>query len=272
MEEMEIVGQIVGGKTAKILIREKSDKKLELGDLLVVEEDKELLILQVYDLAYGSQVPQSTRELLAGLKLEGYGTELTFLEPELRNYVVAEVKALARVEGRDVKLPKTLPRFFSLIRHITEKDLSFFTKPSNPVYLGKVRSGSKILDIDVYLNGIDAFTHHIVIPATTGRGKSNLVKIMLWSILDQSNFGVLVLDPHDEYYGRHGKGLKEHPKAKENLVYYSSTPIPGTNTLVVNLKSITPQHFQGIVAFTDAQWDAIKKYHNYFGEEWIENI
>ncbi len=131
MEEMEIVGQIVGGKTAKILIREKSGKKLELGDLLVVEEDKGLLILQVYDLAYGSQVPQSTRELIAGLKLEGYGTELTFLEPELRNYVVAEVKALARVEGRDVELPKTLPRFFSLIRHITEKDLSFFTKPSS---------------------------------------------------------------------------------------------------------------------------------------------
>jgi hypothetical protein len=49
--------------------------------LLLVEEGGALLILQVYDLAYGSQVPQSMRELLAGLKLEGYGTELTFLEP-----------------------------------------------------------------------------------------------------------------------------------------------------------------------------------------------
>lgn len=272
MEEIEVVGQVVGGKTAKILIREKSGRKIELGDLLIVEEDGASLILQVYDLAYGSQVSQSTRELLAGLKLEGYGTDLTFLEPELRNYVMAEVKAVARVEGKEVILPKTLPSFFSYIRHITKNDLAFLTKPPNPVYLGKVRSGSKKLDVDVYLNGVDVFTHHVVVPATTGRGKSNLVKVMLWGILDQPNFGVLVLDPHDEYYGRHGKGLKGHQKAKDNLVYYSSTPLPGTNTLVVNLKSIMPWHFQGIVAFTDAQLDAIKRYHTRFQDKWIENI
>ncbi|MGQ9782329.1 MAG: ATP-binding protein, partial [Nitrososphaeria archaeon] len=272
MEEIEIVGQVVGGKTAKILIREKSGRKIELGDLLIVEEDGAFLILQVYDLAYGSQVPQSIRELLAGLKLEGYGTELTFLEPELRNYVMAEVKAVARVEGKDVKIPKTLPSLFSYIRYITEKDLAFLTKPPNPVYLGKVRSGSKELDVDVYLNGADVFTHHIVVPATTGRGKSNLVKVMLWSILEQPKFGVLVLDPHDEYYGRHGKGLKEHPKANDNLIYYSSTPLPGTNTLVVNLRSILPWHFQGIVEFTDAQQGAIKRYYTRFQDKWIENI
>jgi DNA helicase HerA-like ATPase len=272
MEEMKIVGQIIGGKTAKILIREKSGEKIELGDLLVVEENSALIILQVYDLAYGSQIPQAMRELIAGLKLEGYGTELTFLEPQLRNYVIAEVKAIARVEGNDVRIPKSLPSFFSTLRHVTEKDLSFLTKPPNPVYIGKVRSGSKVLNVDVFLNGVDVFTHHIVIPATTGRGKSNLVKVMLWSILDQPNFGVLVLDPHDEYYGRHGKGLKEHPKAKENLLYYSSTPLAGTNTLIVNLRSIMPWHFQGIVSFTDAQWDAIRRYYNTFHEQWIENI
>jgi hypothetical protein len=272
MEEIEIVGQVVGGKVAKILIREKSGKKIELGDLLVVEEDGAILILQVYDLSYGSQVPQSMRELLAGLKLEGYGTELSFLEPELRNYVMAEVKALARIKGNEVNIPKTLPSFFSSIRHINEKDLAFLVKPSNPVYLGKVRSGSKALDVDVHLNALDVFTHHVVIPATTGRGKSNLVKVMLWSILEQNNFGVLVLDPHDEYYGRHGKGLKDHPDAKRNVLYYSTTPLPGTNTLVVNLRSIMPWHFQGIIEFTDAQHDAIRLYYNRFQEEWISNI
>ncbi len=272
MGEIEIVGQVIGGKVAKILVRQKSGKKIELGDLLVVEEDGALLILQVYDLGYGSQVPQSMRELLAGLKLEGYGTELSFLEPELRNYVMAEVKALARIKGNEVNIPKTLPNFFSSIRHITEEDLAFLVKPSNPVYLGKVRSGSKALNVDVHLNAVDAFTHHIVIPATTGRGKSNLVKVMLWSILEQNNLGILVLDPHDEYYGRHGKGLKDHPDAKKNLLYYSSTPPPGTNTLVVNLRSIMPWHFEGIVSFTDAQLDAIRMYHNRFQEEWIEKI
>jgi len=272
MEEIEVVGQVVGGKVASILVREKSGKKLELGDLLVTEEDGVLHILQVYDLKYGSQVPQSVRELLAGLKLEGYGAGLTFLEPKLRNYVIAEVKAIARVEGKNITIPKTLPSFFSSIRRIRKEDLAFLTKPKHPIYLGKVRSGSNILDVDVYVDGLEVLKHHIVIPATTGRGKSNLVKVMLWSILGQKNFGILVLDPHDEYYGRHGKGIKDHPKAKDNLLYYSSTPPAGANTLVINLRSIAPWHFQGIVAFTDAQQDAIRLYYNNFGENWIENI
>lgn len=275
MAEFDLVGQVIGGKVAKILIREKSGKKIELGDLLVVEEEGSLLILQVYNLGYGSQVSQPTRELLAGLRLEGYGTKLTFLEPQLRNYIMAEVKAVARVKGKNVKIPKTLPKFFSSIRTITEKDLTFLTKPPNPVYVGKVRSGSKTLDMDVYLNGLEVLKHHVVIPATTGRGKSNLVKVMLWSVLRQKTFGVLVLDPHDEYYGRHEKGLKDHPNANDNLLYYSSTPPPGANTLVVNLKLIQPWHFQGIVQFTDAQQDAIRLYHNQAresGESWIENI
>jgi len=272
VEEIEIVGQVVGGQVASLLVREKSGKKLELGDLLVAEEDGALLILQVYDLKYGSQVPQSMRELLAGLKLEGYGTGLTFLEPRLRNYVMAEVKGIARVKEKEVRIPKTLPSFFSSIRHIKKNDLAFLTKPKNPVHLGKVRSGSKTLDVDVYLEGQEVFKHHVVVPATTGRGKSNLVKVMLWSILGLSMSGVLVLDPHDEYYGRHGKGLKDHAKAKGNLLYYSSNPPSGTNTLIVNLRSIAPWHFQGIVEFSSAQQDAIRLYYNRFQERWIENI
>jgi len=271
---MEVVGQIVSGKVGEILIRQKSGESIELGDLLVVEEGSSLLILQVFDLCYGSQIPPSARELLAGIKLEGFDAGLEFLEPELRNYVMATVKAIARVSSdrKDIKIPKILPHFFSSVRRIEKEDLAFLTKPSNPVYLGKVRSGSKIIDVDIYLNAKDTFRHHILIPATTGRGKSNLVKVMLWSVLGQGTVGALVLDPHDEYYGRHDKGLKDHPKAKDNVLYYSSNPPAGTNTLIVNLKSITPRHFQGIVTFTDPQQDAIKLYYNRFNEDWIENI
>ena len=272
--ELDILGQVIGGKTAEILIREKSGKKIELGDLLVAEEDDSKIILQVYDLAYGSQIPQIRRELMAGLSLEGFGSDLTFMEPELRNYGVATLKAIATIAENDVRLPKTLPNFFSSLRLINKEDLKFLEKPEDPVYIGKIRSGSKVLDVDVYLNGTDAFTHHLVIPATTGRGKSNLVKVMLWSILSLNKFGVLVLDPHDEYFGRYEKekGLKDHSNAENNLIYYSSSPPSGAITLVINLRSIHPMHFQGIVSFTEAQNDAIKRYYNKFREEWIENI
>ncbi len=270
---LEISGQIVAGKTGQILARQKTGEKIEIGDLLVADEEGAYVLLQAFELLYGSQVPQPVRELVAGMKLEGLGADMEFLEPELRNYVVAEIRAVLRV-GKDgePRTPKALPAFLSTIRHVTERDLWFLTKPENPVYLGKVRSGSKVLDVGVYVNGEDMLAHHVLVPATTGRGKSNLVKVMLWSVLDQDSLGVLVLDPHDEYFGRHDKGLKNHPQAKEKLQYYSTDPVPGFNTLVINVKSIVPSHFQGIVEFTDAQHDAITLFHNQFGDAWIENI
>jgi DNA helicase HerA-like ATPase len=270
---LEISGQIIAGRTGQILAREKVGGEIEIGDLLVAEEDGAYMLLQAFELMYGSQVPQLMRELLAGMKLEGVGADLDFLEPQLRNYVIAQVKAVLKVsKNGEPKIPKTLPAFFSTVRHVTEKDLWFLTKPKTPVYLGKVRSGSKVLDVDVYVNGEDMLTHHVLVPATTGRGKSNLVKVMLWSVLAQDSFGILVLDPHDEYFGRHGKGLKDHPDAKRSLLYYSTTPVAGTNTLVINLRSILPSHFQGIVEFTDAQHDAIALYYSRYGDRWIENI
>ena len=268
---MTLCGQIVAGEVGKILIREKSGEKIELGDLLVVDDSEGYLIVQVYNLMYGSQISRLSREQMSGLKLEGLGTGLEFFEPQLRNYILAQGKAVLRVASK-TQAPKVLPDFFGTVRHVEKKDLQFLSKPENPIYLGEVRSGSKIIDVPVYLDASEALVHHILIASTTGRGKSNLVKVMLWSILGQMKFGILVLDAHDEYYGRTGKGLKDHVKAKGNLLYYSVNPVPGTNTLSINLKSILPEHLDGIIALTEAQEQAIRRYYSEFKEEWIENI
>ncbi|MDP3065544.1 MAG: ATP-binding protein [Methanobacteriaceae archaeon] len=269
---MDVVGQIIGGGVARILIREKSGVKLEMGDLLLVDETGDnSLILQVTDLQYHSQVPQSMRELISGMKLEGLGASLDFMEPELRNYIVAQAKAILQVKDGHSTIPKSLPDFFNSVRHVKEDDLKFLTKPDNPLYVGDVRSGSKILDSKVYVNARDAISHHILIPATTGRGKSNLVKVMLWSLLDLGGFGILVLDPHDEYYGRNEKCLKDHPQS-ENLVYYSSEAPPGANSLIINLESIKPHHFSGIVSFSEAQNDAVNLAYHKYGKNWIIKI
>jgi DNA helicase HerA-like ATPase len=269
---MDVVGQIIGGGVARILIREKSGIKLEMGDLLIVDEaGNNSLILQVTDLEYHSQVPQPMRELISGMKLEGKGGTLEFMEPELRNYIVAQAKAILQIRNDKSSIPKSLPDFFNSARHITVDDLKFLTKPENPLYMGMVRSGSKTLDFPIYVNGKEAISHHILIPATTGRGKSNLVKVMLWSILDLEGFGILVLDPHDEYYGRNEKCLKDHPR-NNNLEYYSTDPLPGTNSLIINLSSIKPHHFRGIISFSDAQNDAVSLAHSKYRENWIFEI
>ena len=272
--EIEIAGQVVGGEIGSILVRQKSGQNIELGDLLVADSDGSSLLLEVIDLRYGSQIPDNIRQLAAGLKLEGYSENIDFMDPKLRNYIVAVIKPIARVSrtSNEIRIPKSMPDFFSGVRFATKDDLSFLSVPNNPVYLGKVRSGSKVLDVDVYLDGNDLFTHHILIPATTGRGKSNLLKVILWNLLGRGKIGVLVLDPHDEYFGRNGQGLKDHPNAKENLVYYTSHAPVGANTLVVNLETLAPDHFDGIVSFTDAQEDAISDYYRTYGPHWIEQI
>jgi DNA helicase HerA-like ATPase len=270
---MEVVGSIVRGKHGQIQIRQKSDADIELGDLLVVDQDNGgYSILQVYDLGYGSQISPKSLEMVSGMKVEGFAADLDFMDPTLRNYILAEVKAILAVQNGKARVPKTLPKFMRDVRHIKESDLSFIAKPENPVFVGNVRSGSKVLDVEAFLDGKKAFTHHILIPATTGRGKSNLVKVMVWSILDNLNLGILLLDPHDEYFGRHGKGLKDHISSKQNLLYYTPKKFPGSFTPVFNLNLVKPWHFRGIVAFTDAQTEAMTIAQNKYHDEWLVAI
>ena len=273
MAMLEMHGQILGGEHGKILIRQKSAQTIELGDLLIGEAGELKALLQVYNLMYGSQIDPKTLEMMSGMQLEGYGARGEFMEKNLRSYVMAEVKALIVIPpGGAPKTPKILPTFFSSVRLVNKEDLWFIQKPKCPIFLGKVRSGSKVLDVDVFLNGIDMFTHHVLIPATTGRGKSNLVKVMLWSMVDKHDIGALVLDPHDEYYGRTGYGLKDHPMASDGVVYYSPDPPKGGVSLSVNLTLVHPSYLSGILQLSDAQRDAMWVLYNKFHDRWIEEL
>ena len=114
----------------------------------------------------------------------------------------------------------------------------------------------------------------MLIPATTGRGKSNLVKTILWHVLDSNNtVGALVLDPHDEYWGRTENGLHDHPKSDENLAYYTpNSPPAGANFLTINLASIKPDHFNGIIDLTEPQEQALRTFYKVFKKDWIDAI
>jgi DNA helicase HerA-like ATPase len=272
MAELEVVGSIIRGRHGHLMIRQKSDAKIELGDLLIVEEENGYSILQVFDLGYGSQISPKSLEMISGMQVEGYGADLGFMDPNLRNYVIAEVKALVTIIPGRVRIPKNLPQFLKQVRHITKDDLTFITQPPTPLYVGNIRSGSKVLEVPVYLDAESALTHHILCPATTGRGKSNLIKTMIWSIVPTSKIGLLVLDPHDEYFGRHGKGLKDHPEASEKVDYYSPQKYPGAITPVFNLKTLRTSHLRGIVSFSDAQIQALAVAQREYKEDWIKQI
>lgn len=266
-----IKGQVIGGDFGKIVARQKSDEDIELGELLIADSSEGQVMFQVVDLGFGSQLSKQNLELISGMFLEEEA-DLEIMEPNLRNYKLAVMKSILHLKGKDAVNSKLLPGFFSTVREVESSDLSFLTKPTNPLNVGKLRSGSKVMDFDIHLDGGKVFSEHILVAATTGRGKSNLTKCVLWDSVSQDYCGTLVLDPHDEYYGRNGMGLKDHPE-QDKIVYYTpKNPPAGAKTLKINLSYLRPKHFDGTTYWSDPQRDALYSFFKKFGRKWIESI
>ncbi len=267
---MMIKGQVIAGEFGKIIARQKNGAEIELGELLVSEEKDKKIILQAFDIAYGSQISQQNLELISGMSIEE-NASADFMDAHLRNYKMILLKNILTISKDNIKSCKILPDFFSNVREINKDDLKFLTMPSNPLYLGKLRSGSKVIDVDISLPGKDVLSHHILVPAMTGKGKSNLLSCVLWDLVPKDYCAMLVLDPHDEYYGRNKTGLKDHP-SKDKIEYYSTDPPAGCRTLKINIKLLKPGHFDGAMDWSPAQKEALAAYHKKFREEWIEAV
>ncbi|TFF94240.1 MAG: ATP-binding protein [Promethearchaeota archaeon] len=268
------IGSFVAGSLNRLVVRKKSDQLFELGQLFVAGSSfDDYSIYQIKDLIYGSQIPENSLELMAGYNLEREATDLRVYEPELRNYVLGIVKPLTNVKNKNLFLPKKLPTFFAEIFDIEDDHLDFFEKPENPITFGKIRSGSKVLNTEVKLEGPKVLRHHILIPATTGRGKSNLVKVILYNLIENHKCGKLVFDPHNEYYGTAKvKGLKEHPNSSKYLDFYTIRDIPGKLDLRFNVNLLNPWHIMGTLDITTPQSDALILYYRQYGDEWIQSI
>lgn len=255
-----IVGQVVDGNSERIVVRKSSRAALELGSLIACDDEDGTTIYQVYNLMHGTQLSRQGIEFMAGMMSEGEGFEI--FERSMRNYILAEAKPLIRSDNR---IPKRLPELLSNVREVENTDFSFMQ--DNSLFLGYLRDGSRTIERRVCLDGNEALTHHMLISATTGRGKSNLVKVMLWELLEKEYCGILVLDAHDEYYGRNGPGLKD--KAAGRLSYYSIAPVRGSLSLVFNLSLIKPSHLESIAEFSQAQQEAMYTVHSLYKERWL---
>ncbi|PIN72454.1 ATPase [Candidatus Woesearchaeota archaeon CG10_big_fil_rev_8_21_14_0_10_47_5] len=267
---MGVIGKIIWGGFGRLIVRQKAGYKLELGELAVADLPEGNMLLQVFDLSYGSQLSQQHLELASGIKLET-SSDLEFFDRELRSYTLASMKSLAFVDKNRVSLCKRLPEFFSDVREVNAQDLGFLKKPANPLFLGNIRSGSRVLDCAAFLDGSLVLSHHVLISAQTGRGKSNLALCMIWSTIGKGYAGVLVLDPHDEYFGRNRIGMKDHPN-KEDVVYYSPYPPAGAKTLKINLGLVKPAHFSGVLRLSEAQGEALYAFYKHYGRDWIKAI
>lgn len=272
-----IVGQIVGGNNTALIIREKKGVGLELGELVSVEEGTTRRYLYIVSaLEYGSLVSEDRLFTSAGSMLEGEKPNVEIPDQDLRIFRKAIITPLLEVRrnGREqASSPRSIPTFFSKVREIRNEDFSFLEKPHSEIFLGRIRSGAKRLAIDFYLDGDRLLSHHALISAQTGRGKSNLVKVMLWEAMKHNRFGILVFDVHNEYFGvGASRGLRVHPNAARALLYYSKKPPPGCRNLTINLRSLVPEDIMGIFNLTEAQKEALEFYHQHKNREWVREL
>ncbi len=272
-----IVGQIVGGNNTGLILREKKGVGLEMGDLVTVDDGDRRYIYMVSALEYGSLISEERLFDSSGTILENIRPNVEIPERDLRLFRKVAINPLIEVrrgdgQERGVSV-KSIPTFLSKVREIEKDDFRFLEKPRTAVFFGRIRSGSKVLDMDYQLDGEKVISHHALISAQTGRGKSNFVKVMLWESMNHENLGILVFDVHNEYFGGPGaKGLRDHPKSSRCLIYYSKDPPPGQRKLVVNLRSIVPDDLIGAINITEAQEGAMQFFHNRDGKNWVREI
>ena len=264
-------GLIVGGTFGNLFVREKNEENLEIGELLKANVKEGKVLFEVIDLEFGSQLNKQTLEMISGLKLEN-SQDFNIIDSNLRLYTIAKLKPLTLIcNDNSTKTCKVLPKILSEIQHITKDDI-VFPKVNNSLFLGNLRSGSKTLGVDVVVDGCKAFAHHLLISGTTGRGKSVFMMNLLWDSLGKDYCGMLVLDPHDEYFGRAKIGLKDHPR-KDMLVYYTPKDPPvGAYSLKIGIDLLQPSHFNGVIDWSSPQRQLLNAYYRVYKSDWVRAV
>jgi hypothetical protein len=103
------------------------------------------------------------------------------------------------------------------------------------------------------------------------------MKVLAGSVLESGKYGMLILDPHGEYYDGGGdpghKGLVDHPLAGKRLRVYSSRNLKGPyNKLKISPREIDIKDFRHIYDFTQPQVEMLYAARFLFGGNWMEEM
>jgi DNA helicase HerA-like ATPase len=168
---------------------------------------------------------------------------------------------------------------------------------SEGLFIGNLLAGeAPLLSVPVQLPPY-ALSHHIGIFGRTGSGKSNLMMVLLRSILDHNRLilrnersgpvcSIFAIDPHDEFQTWHAKtsgadgirGIVNGYSAEERdeLVepfYYITAKEIESNGLERKVKlsrgDITPDDLASVLEMTDQQLAFANSYYADIGDKWI---
>jgi hypothetical protein len=205
--------------------------------------------------------------------------------------------------------PRRLPQHLSDVYHVAPnrpevaeviRTLMQSQLGTEGIYIGDLLAGeSSLKGVPVYLPPF-AFSHHIGIFGRTGCGKSNLMMVLLRSIMQHNQrvqesaaqgppISILAIDPHDEFRhwhlatggadGLHGivSGYTEHQR--QLLVdpfYYLSAKDLGQQGLERRIRlsraDIVPADLISVMEFTEQQIAFASQCFFQYGENWISRL
>ncbi|MEM1513768.1 MAG: ATP-binding protein [Candidatus Thermoplasmatota archaeon] len=265
-----MIGRIVGKSIGEIIFRQSYNQDTKIGEILVADdrENNSLFFLRVIDIQYGQEGDEKWSLRAAGdmLTLDEKMEEYTLKEKDKRLFKICVCKPLGYVKDGRFYKPKKLPSHFCPVRKAKEEDYKFIASYMGDIEIGKIRSGEDEIDIKVGIKG-DLIPYHIGIFATTGMGKSNLMRVFVASAMISGKYGIVIIDPHGEYY----EAIKKHPLADRRAIFYSTSG-RDTNRLVLSTREISVSDLEEIFNFTDAQKEALYALQSKFGERWLDEL
>src|SRR5712691_4384559 len=275
-------GRLFGRSVLEAAFRAFYGTDLFLGELLVAEDPERArrFLFRVVQVTYGSDSSDPNwAERTAGAHMSGdaAGSPYRLHDPEQRLYKVATCAPLGYIDpSGEFRKPKSLPAQFARVTAPTAEDFAFLRERMGDLHIGLLRSGEETIDLEVGVKG-ETLTSHVGVFATTGMGKSNLMKVIAGQILaSQGRYACLLFDPHGEYLeGGSGirKGLRDHPWASDRLKVYATRAAGAAATgLRLSLAELTLGDIQTAYQWSHAQEDAIYRLIRHYGDEWIATV
>lgn len=279
------VGRITGRSVGELRFRVGPDEAVALGEILLAEDPQGPFYLRVVDLEYGADARDGRwGERTAGTLMAAPTAEdVVLFDRERRLYKTVVAAPLGLLADGRFRKPKTLPAHFAAVRRPRPGDFAFLAPRADDLELGHLRSGDEALDDRLGLDPA-ALAQHIGIFATTGMGKSNLLKVLAGSCLETGRVGLLLLDPHGEYADGAGgthrdgtahRGLLHHPR-QDRLLVYTSRAIAGfdgrVHELAVAAHEIDITDFASVFGVTEAQAEALWTARHKWQRDWLVEL
>jgi hypothetical protein len=269
-------GRLYGKNVLDGVFRAAPDEDLFLGELLVAvdEQTGRRYLFRVVDVSYGSEHREpGWAERVAGTLLADDARGEVGAHPlhdqGRRTYRIAECRCLGYLTPPDAagrqefRKPKSLPTQFSKVVAPEPADFDFLESKMGDLPVGRLRSGETVVDFPVGIPGRSLATH-VGIFATTGMGKSNLMKVLVGDVLQaEGRYGLVVIDPHGEYR----KELPRHPWAAQRLRTYAARNLPNTSRLRISLAELTVDDLRTAYDWSRPQEEALFELERFYAND-----